>query len=133
MRGEREEIEFNLSPSISIRGQVHTASIDHNLEQCNCCSETGGWMLEGPGEGVNNVSTVQSTPAFSCMTQFPSSSPLHLPPLRLCLLLTSPAPFTSFNQFTKIQRPKQHNSSFPPACCGLVCVYVCACEVSFPA
>lgn len=28
--------------SISIRGQVHSAGIDHNLERCNCWSETGG-------------------------------------------------------------------------------------------
>lgn len=27
----RKEMEFNLSPSISIRGEVHSTGIDHNL------------------------------------------------------------------------------------------------------
>lgn len=111
MRGEREEIEFNLSPSIFIRGQIHSASIDHNLERCNCWSETEGWMLGGVGgEGVNNVSTVQSNPLTHLPTLLPDPFSLFFssssPPLCLCLLLTSPALFSFLYSIYKDSQTK---------------------------
>lgn len=86
----------------------------------------GAWQGRG---GVNNVSTVQSSPLTPppppCLTQFTFSSPLRhsLSIIVFFSLLLLSSLFSI--QLTKLHRLKLHSLSFPFVCFVSVCVSMC--------